>query len=102
MNRDLGFSPSVYGLGAGIFFCGFLLFEIPGARLVERHSARIWLGVMLIVWGLAATLMGTVQGVREFYAYRVLLGIAEAGFFPGVIIYLSRWFPKADRARAVG
>ncbi len=102
MNRDMGFSPAVYGLGAGIFFWGYLLFEIPAARLVERRSARFWLGMMLIVWGLAATLMGTIRSVQEFYAYRVLLGVAEAGFFPGIIIYLSRWFPKADRARAVG
>ncbi|HEU0120859.1 MAG TPA: MFS transporter [Bryobacteraceae bacterium] len=102
MSRDLGFGPAVYGLGAGIFFLGYLAFEIPGARLVERRSARIWLGVMLIAWGIAATLMSAVQNVREFYVLRVLLGIAEAGFFPGIIIYLSRWFPRADRARAVG
>ncbi|HWB96566.1 MAG TPA: MFS transporter, partial [Bryobacteraceae bacterium] len=102
MNRQLGFSPSVYGLGAGIFFWGYLLFEIPGARLVERRSARFWLGVMLIVWGAAAALMGTMQSVAEFYGYRVILGIAEAGFFPGIVLYLSRWFPKADRARAIG
>lgn len=102
MNRDMGFNPAVYGFGAGIFFWGYLLFEIPAARLVERRSARFWLGMMLIVWGLAATLMGTLRSVEEFYTYRVLLGIAEAGFFPGIIIYLSRWFPQADRARAVG
>lgn len=102
MNRDLGFSPSVYGFGAGIFFWGYLLFEIPAARLVERRSARFWLGAMLIAWGLAATLMGTIRSVHEFYTYRMVLGIAEAGFFPGIIIYLSKWFPKADRARAIG
>lgn len=102
MTRDLGFGPSVYGFGAGIFFWGYLLFEIPAARLVERGSARLWLGVMLIAWGIAATLMGAVRGVAEFYVLRVLLGIAEAGFFPGIIIYLSHWFPNADRARAVG
>lgn len=102
MNRDMGFSPAAYGFGAGIFFWGYLLFEIPAARLVERRSARFWLGMMLIVWGIAATLMGTIRSVQEFYTYRVLLGIAEAGFFPGIIVYLSRWFPKADRARAVG
>ncbi len=102
MTRDLGFGPPVYGFGAGIFFLGYLLFEIPGARLVERRSSRIALGVMLIAWGAAAALMGTVRGVKEFYAYRVLLGVAEAGFFPGIVIYLSRWFPNADRARAIG
>ena len=100
MNRDLGLKPSTYGLGAGMFFWGYLIFEIPGARLVER-SPRFWLGLMLISWGLAATLMGAVRGVADFYLYRVILGIAEAGFFPGIVIYLSRWFPKADRARAI-
>ncbi|MFN7997060.1 MAG: MFS transporter [Bryobacteraceae bacterium] len=100
MNRDLHFSPTTYGLGAGMFFWGYLLFEIPAAKLVER-SARIWLGLMLIVWGVAATLMGTIHGVKEFYIYRVVLGVAESGFFPGIVIYLSRWFPKADRARAI-
>jgi ACS family tartrate transporter-like MFS transporter len=102
MSRDLGFGPAVYGLGAGIFFLGYLVFEIPGARLVERRSARLWLGVMLIGWGIAATLMSVVRNVQEFYALRILLGVAEAGFFPGIIIYLSHWFPRADRARAVG
>ncbi|MBX5494186.1 MAG: MFS transporter [Bryobacteraceae bacterium] len=102
MTKDLGLSPSVYGFGAGIFFWGYLLCEIPAARLVERRSASFWLGLMLVLWGAAATLMGTVNTVGEFYAYRVVLGIAEAGFFPGILIYLSRWFPQADRARAVG
>ena len=102
MMKDLRLSPSVYGFGAGIFFWGYLLCEIPAARLVERRSASFWLGWMLIVWGSAATLMGTISSVAEFYAYRVILGIAEAGFFPGILIYLSRWFPQADRARAVG
>lgn len=102
MTRDLRLSPSVYGFGAGIFFWGYLLCEIPAARLVERRSANFWLGWMLIVWGAAATLMGTITTVTELYAYRVVLGVAEAGFFPGILIYLSRWFPQADRARAVG
>lgn len=102
MTKDLGLSPSVYGFGAGIFFWGYLLCEIPAARLVERGSASFWLGWMLIAWGCAATLMGTITTVTEFYVYRVVLGIAEAGFFPGILIYLSRWFPQAIRARAVG
>lgn len=102
MNRDLGFSPSVYGFGAGIFFLGYLLFEIPAAMLVEKRGARLWLGRMLIAWGIAATLMGVVRNTGEFYALRILLGVAEAGFFPGIILYLGRWFRKADRARAVG
>jgi ACS family tartrate transporter-like MFS transporter len=101
MTRALGFSASVYGLGAGMFFWGYLLFEIPGARLVERSSARLWIGVMLIAWGAAASLMGALHTVREFYACRIILGVAEAGFFPGIVIYLSRWFPRVDRARAI-
>ncbi|MBC7926470.1 MAG: MFS transporter [Bryobacteraceae bacterium] len=102
MTRDLRLSPSMYGFGAGVFFWGYLLCEIPAARLVERRSASFWLGWMLIAWGCAATLMGTISTVAEFYVYRVVLGIAEAGFFPGILIYLSRWFPQADRGRAVG
>jgi len=102
MNRELGFAPSVYGFGAGIFFLGYFLFEVPGAMLVERRSARIWLGAMLIAWGTCAALMGTVHSMPQFYALRFLLGVAEAGFFPGIIIYLSHWFPRADRARAIG
>lgn len=102
MNRHLGISPAAYGFGAGIFFWGYLIFEIPAARLVERGRPSFWLGSMLIVWGCAASLMGTISGVSELYTYRIILGIAEAGFFPGVLIYLSRWFPQADRARAVG
>jgi ACS family tartrate transporter-like MFS transporter len=102
MNRDLGLSPSVYGLGAGLFFLGYLVFEIPAARLVEKQGARLWLGVMLIAWGFAASLMGAVRGSGGFFSLRILLGVAEAGFFPGIIIYLSRWFSRKDRARAVG
>ena len=102
MTRDLGFGPSVYGLGAGLFFAGYLCLELPAARLVARGSAPFWLGMMIIAWGMVATAMGFVHSVSEFYTYRILLGIAEAGFFPGIIVYLSRWFPKKDRARAVG
>ena len=102
MTRDLAFGPSVYGLGSGLFFVGYLLFEVPVAALLARGSARFWLAVMLIAWGFAAAAMGSIHSVKEFYTYRVLLGVAEAGFFPGIIIYLSRWFPKRDRARAIG
>jgi ACS family tartrate transporter-like MFS transporter len=102
MMRDLGLSASAYGLGAGIFFIGYLLFEIPAAMLVERSSARIWLARMMIVWGIASTLTGFARSVSEFYFLRALIGIAEAGFFPGILIYLGRWFPRADRARAIG
>ncbi len=102
MNAELRFPASVYGLGAGIFFLGYLLFEVPVARFVERQGARLWLGIMLLAWGAAAALMGAVQNVPQFYGLRILLGVAEAGFFPGIIIYLRRWFPPKDRATAIG
>lgn len=101
MTRDLGFGPSVYGLGAGLFFAGYLSLELPATRLIAQGSARFWLAIMVMAWGAVAAAMGFVQGVADFYLYRVLLGIAEAGFFPGIIVYLSRWFPARDRARAV-
>jgi ACS family tartrate transporter-like MFS transporter len=102
MNRDLAFGPAVYGFGAGIFFLGYLLFEVPAAMLVEKKGARLWLGRMLIAWGIAASLMAGVRTTSEFYVLRVLLGVAEAGFFPGILLYLNNWFLKADRGRAVG
>jgi ACS family tartrate transporter-like MFS transporter len=100
MTRDLGFSAEVYGFGAGVFFLGYFLFEIPGTLLVERWSARRWIARIMIGWGLVASAMALVETERQFYGLRFLLGAAEAGFFPGVIVYLSHWFRKADRARA--
>jgi ACS family tartrate transporter-like MFS transporter len=102
MTRDLKFAPYVYGLGAGLFFIGYLLLELPVTRLVAQGSPRFWLALMLVAWGAAATAMGFINSVRTFYACRILLGVAEAGFFPGIIVYLSRWFPGRDRARAIG
>jgi MFS transporter, ACS family, tartrate transporter len=101
MSADLGFSEQVFGFAAGIFFVGYLLLEIPGAIIVERWSARVWLSRILISWGLCATLIGFVQSKSQFYWMRFALGLAEAGFFPGVIVYLSHWFPRAERARAL-
>jgi MFS transporter, ACS family, tartrate transporter len=101
MTQDLGFDAEVYGFGAGIFFLGYFLLEIPGTLLVESWSARRWIARILISWGALATLMGFIHDAREFYWLRFLLGMAEAGFFPGVVVYLSHWFPPADRARAV-
>jgi ACS family tartrate transporter-like MFS transporter len=100
MERDLGFTDDVIGFGAGIFFVGYLLLEIPGTLLVERWSARLWLGRIMITWGIVATLIGFVDTAGQFYWLRFALGAAEAGFFPGVIVYLSHWYPAADRARA--
>src|SRR5262249_6078656 len=101
MNAALGFSPEVYGFGAGIFFVGYTLFEIPSNLLLQRVGARIWIARIMITWGLISAGMMFVQGPRSFYALRLLLGIAEAGFFPGIILYLTYWFPASERARAI-
>jgi len=108
MQNYLGFSDAVIGLGAGIFFLGYLLLDIPGSLIVERWSARKWIAGIMVAWGLVATLMGFVgmpllgsaRPVTQFYGLRLLLGTAEAGFFPGVIVYLSHWYRPEDRARA--
>lgn len=101
MNRDLHLSPAVYGFGAGIFFIGYSLFEVPSNLLLARMGARIWIARIMITWGLLAAGMMFVQGPVSFYVLRFLLGVAEAGFFPGMIFYLSQWFPSEARARAV-
>ena len=101
MNQDLGFSPSVYGAGAGIFFVGYFLFEIPSNLALQKFGARIWIARIMISWGLVATAMALVHSETSFYVLRFLLGVAEAGFFPGIILYLTYWFPAAERARIV-
>ena len=101
MNADLRFSPQVYGFGAGIFFAGYFLLEIPGAILVEKWSARAWIARIMISWGIVAVLTAFVRTATQFYWIRFLLGAAEAGFFPGIIVYLSHWFRYADRAKAL-
>ena len=101
MNADLGFSPAVYGFGAGIFFLGYIAFEIPSNLALQRFGARIWIARIMISWGLIACAMAFIRGETSFYAMRLLLGIAEAGFFPGIILYLTYWFPAADRARII-
>ncbi len=101
MNRDLGFSSAAYGLGAGIFFLGYCLFQIPSNLVLARIGARRWIGGIMITWGLIASAMMLVHGVGSFYALRALLGVVEAGFFPGMILYLTYWFPAVERARAV-
>jgi MFS transporter, ACS family, tartrate transporter len=100
MTRDLSFSNSVFGFGSGVFFVGYLLFEIPGCLIVERWSARKWFARIMVTWGLITVLMAFVRTPMHFYAVRILLGAAEAGFFPGLIVYLSHWFCAADRAKA--
>jgi ACS family tartrate transporter-like MFS transporter len=101
MNADLGLSDAVYGFGAGIFFAGYALFEVPSNLILARVGARLWIGRIMVTWGLVSVAMMFVQGPWSFYALRFLLGVAEAGFLPGIIYYLSHWFPKQERARAV-
>lgn len=101
MKDDLGFSESVFGFGMGIFFLGYLLLEIPGTLIVERWSARKWICRIMITWGVLAALTAFVTKPWEFYTVRFLLGLGEAGFYPGVIVYLTHWFPKSDRTKAL-
>ncbi len=110
MEQDLHFSDAVIGFGAGIFFLGYLLLDIPGSLIVERWSARKWIARIMVSWGIVAALMGflatplfgAIRLETQFYGMRLLLGIAEAGFFPGVIVYLSHWYKAEDRAGAKG
>ena len=101
MKDDLQFSDTVFGWGIGLFFVGYLFLEIPGALLVERWSARKWFARILVTWGVCSMAMALVRTPTQFYLVRFLLGLAEAGFFPGVIVYFTHWFPRADRARAM-
>jgi MFS transporter, ACS family, tartrate transporter len=101
MNADLGFSSAVYGLGAGIFFAGYALFEVPSNLILARVGARRWIARIMVTWGLISVAMMFVQGPLSFYALRFALGVAEAGFLPGILFYLAQWFPKDERARAV-
>jgi ACS family tartrate transporter-like MFS transporter len=101
MNTDLGFSATVFGFGSGIFFLGYCLFEIPSNIILERVGARLWISRIMVSWGLISAAMMFVRTPAMFYLLRFLLGVAEAGFFPGVIYYLSLWYPTAHRARAI-
>jgi ACS family tartrate transporter-like MFS transporter len=101
MSNDLRFSDRVFGTGAGIFFIGYVVLEIPGALIVERWSARRWIARIMVSWGIITVLVGFVHTFHEFYIIRFLLGAAEAGFFPGVIVYLTHWFSRRDLAKAV-
>ena len=98
MNTDLGFSPTVFGLGAGIFFWGYFIFEVPSNIILDKVGARLWIARVMITWGLVSAAMAFAWDARSFYALRFLLGAAEAGFFPGIILYLSFWFPARRRA----
>src|SRR5579862_3148361 len=102
MNRDLGLSPFVYGLGAGIFFAGYVIFEVPSNLFLHAIGARRWIARIMITWAVVAGAMALVRGPTSFYVVRFLLGVAEAGFFPGVVYYLTQWVPAAQRARLIG
>ena len=97
MLQELQFSETVYGLGAGIFFIGYFLFEIPSNIILHKVGARVWIARIMITWGLISSCMMFVSSVPMFYALRFLLGAAEAGFFPGIILYLTYWYPAARR-----
>jgi MFS transporter, ACS family, tartrate transporter len=101
MNKELTFSSATFGFGAGIFFLGYALFEVPSNLILARVGARRWLARIAITWGLLACAMIFVRTPAQFYTVRFLLGVAEAGFFPGVLYYLSQWFPMTYRARAI-
>jgi ACS family tartrate transporter-like MFS transporter len=102
MNKDLGLSASQYGFGAGIFFLAYFLFEVPSNLLLERFGARKWIARIMFTWGLISGAMAFVGGPTAFYILRALLGVAESGFFPGIIFYLTLWFPAVYRARIIG
>ena len=95
MNNELGFSPSVYGLGAGIFFASYGLFQVPSNLALHRVGAKLWICIIIASWGVASAGTALIQGASSFYAMRFLLGAAEAGLVPGVVLYLTLWFPKA-------
>jgi len=102
MNRELGLSSEQYGLLSGVFFCGYFLFEIPSNLILHRTGARTWIARILLTWGLIAMLTGFVRDAPQLYGARLLLGVAEAGFFPGILYYLSHWFRQRQQAQAIG
>src|SRR5260370_28674850 len=101
MNKDLAFSPTIFGFGAGLFSVGYALFQVPSNLVLERVGPRRWVFCIMVAWGALSTANSLVQGRVSFYALRFFLGVAEAGFFPGMILYLTYWFPRAHRARFI-
>lgn len=102
MNEDIGLSAAAYGFGAGIFFIGYFLFEIPSNLMLNRLGARRWIARILVSWGILSSAMAFVTGPTSFWIVRFLLGIAEAGFFPGIVLYLTFWFPNSVRGKIMG
>ena len=101
MNQDLGLSSQQYGIAAGIFFIGYFLFEVPSNLILHKVGARIWIARILLSWGLVASLTGLVESIHQLYAARVLLGFAEAGYYPGIVLYLTYWFRQREQARVL-
>src|ERR1700720_2549533 len=101
MNKDLGFSATVYGLGAGMFFISYFSLETPSNLILVRVGARVWIARLMFTWGIRSAPIAFVQGETSFYSGRFLLGAAEAGFFPGILFYLTLFFPAAYRGRMV-
>jgi len=101
MSQDLGFSEAVFGLGAGVFFIGYFLFEVPSNLLLQRVGARLWIARIMVTWGILSAMFMFVETPTGFYILRFLLGVAEAGFYPGVILYLTYWYPAQRRARII-
>lgn len=99
MAADIGLSDTAYGIGAGIFFFGYCLFEIPSNLMLQRLGARFWIARILVVWGIVSACMACVSSARMFYLFRFLLGVTEAGFYPGIILYLTYWFPSRLRSQ---
>jgi sugar phosphate permease len=97
METDLGIGAAAYGLGAGLFFIGYAIFEVPSNLLLQRYGAKAWLARIMLTWGVVAMSMAFVKGETSFYVLRFLLGAAEAGFFPGIIYYFTQWLPGAER-----
>src|SRR3954452_7892284 len=101
LEAELGFSGAVYGFGAGVFFIAYFFLEVPSNLALHKFGARRWIARIMVTWGLISACTALVQGATSFYIVRFLLGVAEAGFFPGMILYLSHWFPSRERAKAV-
>jgi ACS family tartrate transporter-like MFS transporter len=101
MNRDLGISSQQFGIASGIFFIGYFLFEVPSNLILHKIGARVWIARILLSWGLVASLTGLVQSVHQLYTARVLLGFAEAGYYPGIVLYMTYWFRRREQARVL-
>ena len=102
LQADTGLSDAAFAFGAGIFFIGYAVFEVPSNLLMYRLGARVWMSRIMVTWGLVSACTALVHDASSFYALRVLLGIAEAGFFPGIILFLSSWFPANTRSQTMG